>query len=361
MQKMWDYYRMKNSRSKKTAFAILAIAGVSAVFFVFPTISQAQVEEKTFVTMEGAVITTSGEVIDPVLTAATVDFDPDKFLREFNYGRVSQLEDGTTVREFTIIAEDTKVMEISPGVFFNAWTYNGTVPGPTIRATEGDLLRVKFINNGEKPHTIHFHGIHPAEMDGVFEIVGQGGQFTYEFPAAPVGVHLYHCHVMPVEEHIARGLYGVFIVDPKEGKPPADEMVMVLNGFDTDFDTENNSYAANSVPFYYLNNPIQINKDELVRVYVMNILEFDQINNLHMHGNLFDYYPTGTYQVPSAYTDMVTFSQGDRGIMEFEYTYPGKYLIHAHKVEFSEKGWVGAFQVNDNQQDPKSVSVEYGT
>jgi FtsP/CotA-like multicopper oxidase with cupredoxin domain len=58
---------------------------------------------------------------------------------------------------------------------------------------------------------------------------------------------------------------------------------------------------------------------------------------------------------------MVTFSQGDRGIMEFEYTYPGKYLIHAHKVEFSEKGWVGAFQVNDNQQDPKSVSVEYGT
>jgi FtsP/CotA-like multicopper oxidase with cupredoxin domain len=201
----------------------------------------AQQEEKTFVTMEGAVITTSGEVIDPVLTTATVDFDPDKFLREFNYGRVSQLEDGTTVREFTIIAEDTKVMEISPGVFFNVWTYNGTVPGPTIRATEGDLVRVKFINNGEKPHTIHFHGIHPAEMDGVFEIVGQGGQFTYEFPAAPVGVHLYHCHVMPVEEHIARGLYGVYIVDPKEGKPPADEMVMVLNGFDTDFDTENNN------------------------------------------------------------------------------------------------------------------------
>jgi len=57
MQKMWDYYRMKNSRSKKIA-TILAIAGVSAVFFVFPTISQAQVEEKTFVTMEGAVITT---------------------------------------------------------------------------------------------------------------------------------------------------------------------------------------------------------------------------------------------------------------------------------------------------------------
>ena len=352
---------MKNFLSKKAAFAILVIAGVSTVFFVFPIISQAQVEEKTFVTHGGAVIKTSGEVIDIVYTATTVDFDPDKFLREFNYGRVSQLEDGSTLREFTIITEDTKVMEISPGVFFNVWTYNGTVPGPTIRVTEGDLLRVKYINNGEKSHTIHFHGIHPAEMDGVFEIVGQGGQFTYEFIAAPAGVHLYHCHVMPVEEHIARGLYGVYIVDPKESRPPADEMVMVLNGFDTDFDTENNSYAANSVPFYYLNNPIQINKDELIRVYVMNILEFDQINNLHMHGNLFDYYPTGTYRVPSAYTDMVTFSQGDRGIMEFTYQYPGKYLIHAHKVEFSEKGWVGAFQVNDNSDQKSQTGVEYGS
>ena len=343
------------------AIAILVIAGVSAVFFVFPEGITAQQEEKTFVTMEGAVITTSGEVIDPVLTTATVDFDPDKFLREFNYGRVSQLEDGTTVREFTIITEDTKVMEISPGVFFNVWTYNGTVPGPTIRVTEGDLLRVKYINNGEKPHTIHFHGIHPAGMDGVFEIVGQGGQFTYEFIAAPAGVHLYHCHVMPVEEHIARGLYGVFIVDPKESRPPADEMVMVLNGFDTDFDTENNSYAANSVPFYYLNNPIEINANELIRVYVMNILEFDQINNLHMHGNLFDYYPTGTYRVPSAYTDMITFSQGDRGIMEFEYKYPGKYLFHAHKVEFSEKGWVGAFLVKDNPDQKSQTGIEYGS
>jgi FtsP/CotA-like multicopper oxidase with cupredoxin domain len=209
---------------------------------------------------------------------------------------------------------------------------------------------------------MHFHGIHPAEMDGVFEMVGPGGgEFTYEFIAGPVGVHMYHCHVMPVEEHIARGLYGVYIVDPKEGKPPADEMVMVLNGFDTDFDTENNSYAANSVPFYYQNNPIQINKDELIRVYVINILEFDQINNLHMHGNLFDYYPTGTYRVPSAYTDMITLSQGERGIMEFEYGYTGKYLFHAHKVEFSEKGWVGIFQVNDNSDQESQTGIGYGT
>lgn len=352
---------MKKLSSKLMVTVIIATLSVSLLYYILPTESQAQ-SEKTFYTHSGGIVKTSGEVLDPLYTKSDIEFDPMKYLRDFNYGRVSQLSDGTTLREFTIIAEDDKVMEVSPGVFFNVWTFNGTVPGPTIRATEGDLVRVKLINNGQRFHTIHFHGIHPAEMDGVFEMVGPGGgQFTYEFEAGPVGVHPYHCHVMPLEEHIARGLYGVYIVDPKESRPPADEMVMVLNGLDTDFDTENNSYAANTIPFYYQYNPIQINTDELIRVYVVNMLEFDPINNLHLHGNLYYYYPTGTDTVPSTYTDMITLSQTERGIMEFQYDYPGKYLFHAHKVEFSEKGWVGIFQVNDNQQDQKLESGKYGT
>lgn len=329
-------------------FALVVTAVLGMLYFVYPNMSDAKSDEKTLVSHNGAIIRTSGELLDPVYTAQTVEFDPDKYLREFNYGRISKLGNGTTVREFTIVANDDKIMEISPGVFYNVWTFNGTVPGPTIRATEGDIVRVKFINNGSKSHTMHFHGIHPANMDGVFEMVGPGGgQFTYEFIAGPVGVHPYHCHVMPLEEHISHGLYGVYIVDPKEPRPKADEMVMVLNGFDTDFDTENNFYAANTIPFYYQHHPIQINANELIRVYVVNMVEFDPINNFHLHGNLFNYYPTGTYSVPSTYTDMITLSQTERGIMEFNYTYPGKYLFHAHKTEFSEKGWVGLFLVKD--------------
>lgn len=333
-------------------FALAVTAILAALYFVYPTSSDAN-EEKTFVTHTGKIIKTGGEILDPVYSAQTVEIDPDKYLREFNYGRVLTAPDGKTIREFTIIANDDKIMEISPGVFYNVWTFNGTVPGPTIRATEGDLVRVKFINQGSKLHSIHFHGIHAAEMDGVFEPVGgNGGQFTYEFEAGPVGVHPYHCHIMPLEEHISHGLYGVYIVDPKEGRPPADEMVMVLNGFDTDFDTENNFYAANTIPFYYQHHPIQINANELVRIYVVNILEFDQINNFHLHGNLYYYYPTGTDSVPSTYTDMITLSQGERGIMEFTYTYPGKYMFHAHKTEFAEKGWVGIFLVRDGGASP---------
>ena len=320
-----------------------ALVVLLAASSLFGGASEAQLPPKTFVTHTGAVITTTGQVLDPIYEVSTVEFDPDAYLRNFEYGDVSVSPDGKTVREYTIVARDDLVQEIAPGVFYNVWTFNGTVPGPTIRATEGDIIRIKFINEGTKPHTIHFHGIHPAGMDGVFEPVGAGGGvFVYEFEAGPVGVHPYHCHVMPLEEHIIHGLYGVFIVDPKEGRQPADEMVMVLNGFDTDFDTENNFYAANTVPFYYQHHPIQINTGELVRVYVVNMVEFDPINNFHLHGNLYHYYPTGTDTIPSFYTDMITLSQTERGIMEFVYDHPGKFLFHAHKVEFSEKRLGGA-------------------
>ena len=340
--------------------AISVFFTISIAYFVFVGEISAQSEEKSFLTHSGSVIRTSGEILDPLYTSATMEFDPMDYLRNFDYGKISTLPDGTTLREYTIVAEDDKVMEISPGVFYNVWTYNGSVPGPTIRATEGDTVRINFTNNGSKEHTIHFHGIHPSEMDGVFGPVGgNGGKFTYEFEAGPVGVHPYHCHIMPLEEHIVHGLYGVFIVDPKEGRAPADEMVMVLNGFDTDFDTENNFYAANTIPFYYQHHPIQINTDELIRIYVVNMVEFDPINNFHLHANLYEYYPTGTDTVPSFYTDMITLSQTERGIMEFSYQYPGSYLFHAHKVEFSEKGWVGIFQAHENKEQ-KIEEVEYG-
>jgi len=296
------------------------------------------------------ILETSGDVLDPISLNVTIKdavVDPMKYLREFNYGKVSELPDGTTLREFTLVASDDKVKEISPGVFYNVWMFNGTVPGPTIRATEGDLVRINFINNGSKSHTVHTHGIHEAEMDGVFETIGAGGRFTYEFTAEPFGLFPYHCHMQPLEEHITHGLYGVYIVDPKTPRPPADEMVMVMNGYDTDFDTENNFYTVNGIPYYYMHHPIQIEKDRLIRIYLVNMLEFDPVNNFHLHANLYQLYRSGTSLVPHEYTDMVTMSQGERGILEFKYKFPGQYMFHAHKTEFAEKGWMGLFLVKD--------------
>ena len=95
------------------------------------------------------ITTTSGNILDPLQTSADGNpadavVDPMKYLREFSYGKVSKLPDGKTLREFTLIASDNLVKEISPGVSYNVWTFNGTVPGPTIRATEGDLVPNKL-------------------------------------------------------------------------------------------------------------------------------------------------------------------------------------------------------------------------
>ncbi|MGA8404110.1 MAG: multicopper oxidase domain-containing protein [Nitrososphaeraceae archaeon] len=297
------------------------------------------------------ILGTTGDVLDPTslnIDPKTAVIDPMKYLREFNYGRTSALSNGTFLREYTLIASDQQTKEVSPGVFYNVWTFNGTIPGPTLRATEGDLVRVTLINNGTKFHSIHFHGIHKSEMDGVFEGIAPGGKFTYEFTAEPFGVFPYHCHMQPLEEHITHGLYGVFIIDPKKPRADADEMVMVMNGYDTDFDAENNFYTVNGIPYYYMHHPIQIDKNRLIRIYLLNILEFDPINNFHLHANMFDLYRTGTKLIPDEYTDIVTMSQGERGILEFSYKYPGKYMFHAHKTEFAEKGWVGLFLVKDS-------------
>ena len=336
-----------------TGIAILTIAFALSSSSIYSSGSSSSNDGRktTTINTPHGVYQTTGDILDPtsqVIGGNKTVIDPMKYLRTFNYGRVSTLSNGNTVREFTLIASDDKVMEISPGTFYNVWTFNGTVPGPTLRATEGDLVRIHFINNGSKSHSIHFHGIHRSEMDGAFDMVGPGGQFIYEFYAAPFGVFPYHCHMQPLEEHISHGLYGVYIVDPKnKPRPSADEMVMVMNGYDTDNDKENNFYTVNGIPYYYMHHPIQIQKDKLVRLYLVNMLEFDPVNNFHLHGNLYQLYRSGTSLIPSEYTDMVTMSQGERGILEFNYKYPGLYMFHAHKTEFAEKGWVGTFLVKD--------------
>jgi manganese oxidase len=278
-------------------------------------------------------------------------FDPTKFLRDFYRGKVLR-EGGRTVREFELTAEETEI-EVAPGIMYPAWAYNGQVPGPTLRATEGERLRIRFKNNSPHPHTIHFHGFHPANMDGVFELVGAGQEFVYEFDAEPAGLHLYHCHTSPLRKHIEKGLYGAFIIDPEEGRPEADEMVMVMNGFDTNFDASNEVYAVNTVAFHYQRHPIQIQKERLIRVYAVNVLEFDFINSFHTHANFFEYYPTGTRNPrsgqlePSEFTDTRIFGQGERGILEFRYGFPGTFMFHAHVSEFAELGWMGLFEVKE--------------
>ncbi|MGN6709683.1 MAG: multicopper oxidase domain-containing protein, partial [Candidatus Nitrosocosmicus sp.] len=157
-----------------------------------------------------------------------------------------QLSLAPRTHEYTLIAENT-TLEIAPGLRVDAWTYNGTIPGPTITATEGDRVIVHFINKTPLPHTVHLHGDHPSNMDGVFEMVPPNGSYTYDFIAQPAGALAYHCHVPPVMQHVRMGLYGAFIVYPKTPLPPAREYVLV----DGEYDTQN---QLKPLPEYYFFN-----------------------------------------------------------------------------------------------------------
>jgi FtsP/CotA-like multicopper oxidase with cupredoxin domain len=294
-------------------------------------------------------------------------FNPSELVRDFDYGKTRRLASGRLLREWEIVAHD-KEIEVAPGVKYEAWTYNGRVPGPTLRAREGEKLRIRFVNGSSHPHTMHFHGIHPALMDGmpgIGERLG-GGQiepgeaFTYEFEAEPFGLHLYHCHVAPLAAHIARGLYGAFIIDPKKGRPEADELVMVMNGFDTNFDLANEIYAVNTVGFHYINEPINVARDKLVRIYLVNVLEYDPLNSFHVHANFFQHYPTGTSLQPTEFTDTIVQGQGQRSILEMKFPFDGDYMFHAHVSEFAELGWTGFFRVgNPSLMGPAAAAAAY--
>ncbi|MEH1843291.1 MAG: multicopper oxidase domain-containing protein [Nostoc sp.] len=268
--------------------------------------------------------------------------NPMRMLRDFDYGTVKQ-ENGRTIREFQLTA-GTSIINLNSVVSYNIWDLNGRIPGPTLRAKQGDRIRVLFLNKAGHSHSLHFHGVHPAEMDGV-RPVRNGSATIYEFDAEPYGVHLYHCHIEPVTRHIAKGLYGMFIIDPPTPRPPADEMVLVMGGYDVNDDSHNDYYAFNGLPHYYMHHPIQIYQDQLIRLYILNIIEYDPAVTFHLHANFFDVYRYGMSMKKSEKTDVITMGIAERHILEFAFRYPGKYMFHPHQDAIAENGCMGEFEV----------------
>ena len=232
--------------------------------------------------------------------------------------------------------------EVAAGTLLDTWSFGATVPGPIIRATEGDRLRVRVSNRTTQPHNLHLHGSHDPLMDG-WEPIAPGEEFTYDVTAAPFGVHPYHCHTHPLAQHVAMGLYGAMIVDPPGGRPPATEVVLVLNGWDVDHDGRNELYAWNGVCGYYDKFPIKVGVGELVRAYVVNMAEWEDVGSFHLHSQTFDVYRTGTSLEPDEHTDTVTLGQGERAIVEFRLPQRGRYMFHPHQHHMAERGATGWF------------------
>ncbi|MEV6758242.1 multicopper oxidase family protein [Streptomyces sp. NPDC051214] len=140
---------------------------------------------------------------------------------------------GTPDRRFSLTAQAKKV-KLASGTTVDAWTYNGQIPGPQLRVTEGDLVEIKLRNGlpGKTPVTLHWHGVDvPNREDGVAgatqDAVLPGQSFTYRFRVKESGTRWYHSH-QAASEQVDRGLFGALIIEPKKQRRPVDKDVSVI-------------------------------------------------------------------------------------------------------------------------------------
>jgi FtsP/CotA-like multicopper oxidase with cupredoxin domain len=227
---------------------------------------------------------------------------------------------------------------------FDAWTFNGGVPGPILRANEGDALAIRFSNRTTHPHNLHFHGRHAIDADG-WEPVPPGGETTYRITAGPFGLHPYHCDMTPADDHITNGLYGLLVVDPPGGRPPAHEFAMVLCGFDVNADGQSDLFAWNGLAGFFAKYPLKVPAGDRVRLYLLNMVMDQPMASFHLHAETFDVFRSGTRLTPDERTDLVTLGPAERVILEFTLPNRGRYMFHPHQrvmAEHGAMGWIAA-------------------
>ncbi|MBN8590582.1 MAG: multicopper oxidase domain-containing protein [Anaerolineae bacterium] len=254
-----------------------------------------------------------------------------------------RLEDD--VKVFDLQAEPV-LWNILEDVTVTAWTYNGTVPGPMIRVTEGDRVRINFTNTLPEPTTLHFHGLNvPNAMDGVpgvtQEAVQPGETFVYEFEAQPVGTFMYHSH-FDSDVQVSIGLYAPFIIDPAQAEAPVpdvDVTLMLSEWRVVDGVTYPAMPMAGSDPNYFTINgrafpsteSITVQRGERVRLRLIGIGQF--IHPMHLHGMPFEVVAIDGYPVPEGarqLRDTLSVAPGERYDVEFVATEAGTWMFHCH-------------------------------
>jgi len=269
-------------------------------------------------------------------------------LRDIDAARTAQFPAetegrGNQILEPTILEDGTKAWEITasviewetePGTVRGAYAYNGTVPGPQLRAEVGDRVRIVLHNELPEPTTIHFHGLLvPNDMDGVPVItqpaVMPGESFTYEFTLRNAGSHMYHSHFM-AEEQVPMGLLGAFVVtDPTATDEPAADIdyPMILNDGPLGFTLNGKGFPATE--------PIVAHLGQTIRVRYMN--EGLQIHPMHLHGLRQLVIAKDGYLLPGPhYEDTVLVAPGERIDVLVEATEPGAWAYHCHILTHAE-------------------------
>ena len=257
------------------------------------------------------------------------------------------------------------VHEIAPGIKYNAWAFSGGAPGPVIHVRQGQTVKMSLTNGGAIPHSIDFHAARIAP-NKAFRDVAPGESFTFRFKASDPGVFMYHCGTKPVLAHIANGMYGAIVVQPKEGLPAVDnEYVLVasewyLNGdgikepasldmakarsMSPDWTTFN-GYANQ-----YVNHPLTAKPGETTRFYVVAAGPTLD-TNFHVVGTIFDraWVNADLTSPPQIGVQTVAVPAGGGGVFDVTIDEPGLYPFVSHAFAAVDQGQVGLLKVGNVQ------------
>jgi manganese oxidase len=261
-----------------------------------------------------------------------------------NVGSLPWKMDGD-VKVFHLIAEPIR-REFAPGFWVNCWGYNGSSPGPTIEAVEGERVRIYVTNKLNEPTSVHWHGIIlPNGMDGVTGLtqkaIQPGETFKYEFTLKQNGTFMYHPHSDEMTQ-IALGMMGFFIIHPRDGdNPPIDrDFAIFLHewripmGAKTPIPFEMldfNLFTFNSILYPNIESLV-VKKGDRVRIRFANIMM--NSHPIHLHGHEFIVTRRGAKRMPPSaqYSEVtVTVAPGETRDIELIADNPGDWALHCHK------------------------------
>ena len=277
--------------------------------------------------------------VDPRARADQMDAMHEKGIKAFparTEGKGNQLLTPRLVNGVKVFDITCTVVqwEVEPGKKVEAWTFNGVVPGPQIRVTEGDRIRMVVKNELPESTAVHFHGVEmPNAMDGVPFItqppIKPGASFTYEFVVPNAGSHMYHSHHNAAKQ-VGMGMLGAFIVMPKRPRTIEKvdvDYVMILNdGF--------HGYTLNGKGFP-ATEPIVARLGQKVRIRFMN--EGMMIHPMHLHGMHMTVIDKDGWAQPAPWKcDTLNIAPGERWDVIVNCTNPGTWAFHCHILPHAE-------------------------
>lgn len=270
-----------------------------------------------------------------------------------------------------IVNLETKevVKKLADGVEYVFWTFGGNVPGKFIRVKEGDEIEFNLHNNpsNRMPHNIDMHAVTGPGGGATSSFTAPGHTSTFSFKALNPGLFVYHCATAPVGLHIANGMYGLILVEPKEGFPPVDrEYYIMQSEFYTQgrygetglqlfaqrkAEDENPAYVVfnGSVGALTGDNAIQAKTGETIRLYIGNGGP-NLVSSFHVIGEIFDkvYTQGGTSINHNVQTTLIP--AGGSAIVEFKVEVPGTFILVDHSIfRAFNKGAIGMLKVSGNE------------